>query len=76
MKVKRVIYDWYFTNEGEDCSSFEVGQKNVTSIEYHSPMGDGDRHFVDVNFDNGKTKYSSRIFNLHSVVFEEVANES
>lgn len=44
----------------------------VTKIEYHSPGGDGDAHFCDVYFDNGKMK---RLFRPDMVCFEEEEEE-
>jgi len=44
----------------------EVGFNNITKIEYHSPMGEGDKHFTDVYFENNGV---IRFFDILSVVF-------
>lgn len=44
-----------------------VGQDGVTEIRYHTPMGDGDRHFLDVYVAH-KLKY--REFNFTTIEFE------
>ena len=31
---------------------YAVGENYVTAIKYHTPCGEGDRHFVDIYFDN------------------------
>ena len=71
-KVKKVNFNWFYTTgeeEGEDCSSYVVGEKNVTRIEYHEAQFSGDKHYCDVFY---KDKTSSRIFNLNYIVFEQV----
>ena len=47
----------------------EVGFSSVsiTSIEYHEPLGDGDRHYVDIYYSDGPIV--SR-FNIDSVCWK------
>jgi hypothetical protein len=68
MKVKSVTFNWFYSEDsGEEFSSYTVGKTTVTKIEYHSPMGEGDRHYCDVYCEDGCVM---RIFNLNSVEFE------
>ena len=67
-KVKAIIFDWFYSTEnGEQYCSSRVGKLGVSKIEYHPAMGDGDRHFCDVYYEEGSV---IRKFNLNSVEFE------
>lgn len=62
-----VEYNWYATSEiGEDFCSATVGKDHVESINYHTPQGEGDRHFCDIQMDSG---VQLRIFNINKVEF-------
>jgi len=43
-----------------------VGFHHITKMEYHSPMGEGDKHFVDVYL---KNKDMIRFFDILSIRF-------
>ena len=43
-----------------------VGVNDVKEIKYHEPHGDGDKHFVDVLFENGRT---TRCFDVVNIQF-------
>lgn len=63
-KKVRVVY---FTNVPENtCPYILVDDKNVLEIKYHTPIGDGDRHYVDVYYSNGR---NHRKFNIESIGF-------
>lgn len=56
----------------KDGAFYEIGKMRVgcfdpvfiTSIEYHEPLGDGDRHYVDIHYSNDVIV---RHFNIDSV---------
>lgn len=45
-----------------------TGMHEITKIKYHEPRGEGDKHFVDVNFENGVT---TRFFDVVSIQFNK-----
>ena len=56
----------YYGEEGSECL---VSLKNgITEIRYHYPIGEGDKHFVDV-YQDGKLAW--RDFNIGTVTFEK-----
>ena len=57
------------TNNGETAT---VGVNGVTEIIYHTPCGDGDRHFVDICFDETQSVVV-RCFNIDSITWKEDA---
>lgn len=59
--LKKVVLDQ------EKCNIMKVGRGNVKKIIYHEPVGDGDRHYVDVYCDD----VHSRIFKFDGIVFME-----
>ena len=46
---------------------FTVGCSGVQSISYHSALGEGDRHYCDIYFNNGEVE---RLFVFDSIGFE------
>lgn len=53
------------TRWGEEYKRYEVGKNNVKEIQYHTPVGEGDRHYCDIYFDN--TDNVKRIFNINEI---------
>lgn len=49
-----------------------VGQRSITKMEYHYPMGEGDKHFIDVYFQNGTME---RFFDVLTIQFEKPESE-
>lgn len=50
-----------------DSYKYEVNPKGIDKIQeirYHTPMGEGDRHYCDIVFTNGE---ESRIFNIDQI---------
>ena len=43
-----------------------VGMREVVDIKHHEPLGDGDKHFADVTFENGVT---TRCFDVINIQF-------
>lgn len=69
MKVKGVTMVYGCTSEALEEEYYIVDSKSpygCDKIEYHQPMGEGDRHYVDVY--RGKTVY--RLFNPTKIEFE------
>ena len=63
------IVNRYIDAKGKEHEQdFEVGQEGVTEIIYQEPLGDGDKHYVDVHLEHGIT---SRQFNLNAVTWKE-----
>lgn len=46
-----------------------VGNMNIKNIEYHCPLGEGDKHFADVYFLNGTME---RFFDIVTIQFESM----
>jgi hypothetical protein len=76
--IKTIWFNWFAPNTygGEEYSTYTVGEKRpgapdrtVTAILEHWPMGEGDRWYYDVEFDNGDME---RIFHPHQVKFEPI----
>jgi hypothetical protein len=69
MKANLVIYNWFYSTgqEGEQFTQARVGNGSIDAIDYHEPMGEGDAHYCDITYTNGKT---DRVFNLNSVEFD------
>lgn len=55
-QIKEALADKVYAVEDED----------IISIIYHTPQGEGDRHYVDVIY---KTGERIRIFNIQKIVF-------
>lgn len=57
----------------KDGAFYEVGIRRnfssvfITSMEYHEPLGDGDRHYVDIHYSDGTIV---RRFNIDSVCWK------
>lgn len=60
-KARLVTFD-------NDSSFLEVGERGVTELIYHEPLGEGDRHYVDSYFDNGEIV---RHFNFDSITIRQ-----
>lgn len=43
-----------------------VGKEGIVSIKYHPCMAEGDRHYIDVKYENGNNK---RIFDICELKF-------
>ena len=50
-----------------------VGENHVTAIKYHIPRGEGDRHFVDVYFDN---EGYARVFDISYIEFKHISGKN
>jgi hypothetical protein len=57
----------------EQFTSAEVGRSECISIIEHKAMGEGDRWYYDVNYNDGRT---IRVFNPNCVVFTPSVTES
>jgi hypothetical protein len=66
MKKVKSVYKEYPVDGVIDSPN--LLSKEIKSIEYHEPRGEGDQHYCDVNYVGGKTL---RIFRPDSIVFEE-----
>lgn len=67
MPIKQLIYNWFYTEDGEAFCGWEVGKHGVIRIEEHRAQGEGDRWYYDVFLDTGE---KHRIFNPNEVIFE------
>lgn len=59
--IKRIIYNWYYTKNGEVFKEYRVGVGEVIKIEEHIPKGEEDRLWYEV-YDTSD-KLIARIFN-------------
>lgn len=73
MKITRVEYDWFYSSIGEEYQSYAVGKRNVVEIKEHKALGEGDKWFYDVIFEDGSME---RIFNPNRVFYEPVQRKT
>lgn len=52
-EVKRAWWCFGTTDSTMEEREYIIGEHDVDKIYYHEPLGDGDRHYVDVIFHNG-----------------------
>jgi hypothetical protein len=45
---------------------YQLGNKGVNKIKYHSAQGEGDRHYCDIYYDNGT---EIRAFNIEDIIW-------
>jgi hypothetical protein len=72
VKIKQVIADWFFTQEGgEEYSMYTVGNSHdkgtITQIIEHKPQGEGDEYYCDVHYSGGEVL---RLFNINRISYE------
>lgn len=71
MVVTQIYYNWYADDRGPLYSSYEVGEEDVIEIVEHPAIGEGDRWFYDVKFEDGSME---RIFNPNKVFYKSEDN--
>ena len=69
-KIECIVFSG---NRNVDCAvldghKFEPGSNDVKEIVYHTPMGEGDAHFVDIFYENGEVH---RYFNPNHVSWKD-----
>ena len=52
----------------EDFEHINLWLKGVVNIEYHTPSGEGDAHYVDVFMDSGVAR---RVFKPDEIIFDK-----
>lgn len=67
-RINKITYNWF----NGYCLQHEIGVDGVMSIREHQAMGEGDRWFYDVEFEDGRIE---RIFNMDSVIYEPIESE-
>lgn len=73
-KILKLTYNWFFTPEGEANDTVEVGKpeyttkKIITEINEHCAMGESDKWYYDIHFEDGTLK---RIFNPNQVFYSK-----
>jgi hypothetical protein len=68
--VAMVVVRLRYTKDGEElCDVYSSGVGNVKEIEYHEPKGNGDKHYVDIYFNDGQI---IREFDISFMNFREV----
>lgn len=77
MKIKQLNYNYHecgIANDqwGEDYEIAIIGQRGITEITEHQAMGEGDKWFYDIHYENGEIH---RVFNPNSVVFADPSTE-
>lgn len=72
-RITRITYNWHQVNwdgsAGEDYNEYSIGQKSVTEIIEHPAIGEGDKWFYDVYFEDG---HMERLFNPNIVVYQDL----
>ncbi len=71
-KVYKVIVNWFSSDCGENFTTYISGELDIKEIKYHTPAGDGDRHYIDVCDKDGTV---IRAFNINTIYFSEEVNE-
>lgn len=51
-----------------DGIEYEVGTDGIEKLTYHTPVGEGDTHYVDITYTSGKT---IRYFCIDRVIFSK-----
>lgn len=72
MKIKRIIYNWFYTSgseKGEEYGEAEIGKYECTEIHGHIPQGEGDKHYCDIWF---KNQTMLRVFNINQILYEHI----
>jgi hypothetical protein len=68
MKNIIAVYKEWADGKAEDLEvGAQMGEYEITRIEYHEAQGEGDAHYVDVHMDDGAVR---RIFSPDEVIFE------
>ncbi len=73
MKITAIVFNWFAVNpeSGEEFVSYKVGVdyrgRKVVEIIQHEAMGNGDKWFYDIIWDDGKNE---RVFNPNQIFFE------
>ena len=50
----RIVTEVTFYDEDDTIRCWELENRHIEKMLYHTPIGDGDKHFVDVYFNNGE----------------------
>jgi hypothetical protein len=67
--VHRVEYNWFYTNEsGDEYGVAEIGKYDAVRIVYHTPQGEGDRHYCDVYYNDRR----ERVFNISRIIEKSI----
>lgn len=66
LQVKKLTFNWFFGEYGDEFTTAEVGKMGVWRIEEHRPAGEGDRLWYDIYMDDGSME---RIFNPNRVLY-------
>jgi hypothetical protein len=67
MKIQQIEFDWTGKEEWGFCTSYKVGVKGVKHIECHVAMGEGDKWYWTVSFEDG---HEEMIFNVTRVILQ------
>lgn len=66
-KVHKLFSDWcYTTDNGQEYNMYITGENNVKSIMYHEPQNIDEKHYCDIEFEDGGIL---REFNISSMMF-------
>ena len=69
MRIISIDVNWFSTPEnGDDYQRFTVGEgaleRHVVEIKQHIPLGEGDKHYCEVIFEDGT---SQTFFNVNKI---------
>jgi hypothetical protein len=71
IKIISVRFDWFATESaGEEYKQYDLGSeyfgKVVVQIIHHTAQGEGDKHYCEVQFNDGSCEY---VYNLNRVIY-------
>ena len=67
MKVKRIIFDWFICEYGEEYKEYEIDKNKVIDIKENAAKGEGDKWHYDITFSDATME---RIFNINKVFYQ------
>lgn len=66
MYIKKIIYNWFYTNTCQEESNFEIGKRDVIKIEKVDRFPGAREVYFKVHFANGSV---ADIYNVNQVVW-------
>lgn len=71
MEIKRITYNWFQVNGGEDYYEREIGKTYgdivCTKIDEHRAQGEGDKWYYDIHYSDESIV---KIFNPNTVYYK------
>lgn len=71
--IKKIEFNWFSTSERPYWEEYEVGKNGVLEILEHRPLGEGDKWYYYVSFED---RHWERIFNINRVYFDMQSSDT